>query len=106
MTEAKWKVGDMARYVTRSCVRKLILEVGEPEVRGRMYCCLSTTGEVSYTAERDLLTLEEWLAWWERFRDETVPREWRACAEAAGADFVPPAWWGDAVRRAMEPFTQ
>jgi len=77
-----------------------ILSVHEKIDGARWYMCLSSSGSVCCNSEQNLLTLEEWLAFWERMRDEIVPREWRACAEAAKAEFVPPAWWNEALTRA------
>ena len=86
----------------------LILEVCADKNNwgAQQYCCMSSSGTVCYHSDQDLLTLEEWLNWWERFRDETIPKEWRECAENARLDFVPPAWWPEAVERATEPYRQ
>lgn len=102
----QWKVGDMARYVSLACHRRLILHVcATPDLHGRQtYCCLSSTGYVCYESESDLLTLNEWLAWFGKFQDELTGKEFREYAESARSEFVPPDWWGDAVERAMEPF--
>jgi len=100
--EPKWKVGDIARYPNRSCPRMYILEAtcnAESDFRW-WYLCLSSSGSVCCNSEQNLLTLDEWLAFWERMRDDITPREWRERAEAAKAEFVPPAWWNEAVTRA------
>jgi len=98
----------MARYLNRSCPRMLVLEVcaGKNRWGDQTYCCLSGTGTVCYHDDAGMLTLPEWLAWWERFQDEVTGKEYRECIQAAHKEFLPPPWWEDAVRNAMEPFTQ
>jgi len=95
----KWKPGEVARYPNRTCPRYQIISTYCDDA----YCVLSQNGDVSYKDDADLLTLTEWLAWWERFQDETIPKDWRECAENARRDFVPPPWWAAAVRRATAP---
>lgn len=106
----KWKVGDMARYVTRDCTRVLILEAIPDNSMHRdglwRYCGLNSGGTVNYYAEYGLKTLDEWLEWWERFQDETTGMEYRERQEAARLDFVPPVWWPEAVERATAPYRQ
>jgi hypothetical protein len=86
----------------------LVLEVCEEKDRWgeQRYCCMSGDGVVCYHGDGDMLTLPEWLAWWERFKDEVTGKEHRECIEAACRDFVPPPWWDEAVERAMEPYRQ
>jgi hypothetical protein len=60
---------------------------------------------VSGYGDHELMTLAEWIEWWERFRDETTGREWRERADNARREFEPPAWWAEAVENAMEPLT-
>lgn len=50
------------------------------------------------------MTLPEWLEWWENFRDEITPKEWRETAENAKREFVPPPDWEEAVERAKQPY--
>ena len=106
MKRTKWKVGDVARYVTRTCSRYLILEVCADKNNWgeQQYCCLSDSGTVCYHNDQDLLTLPEWMRWWERFQDETTGKEYRERQEAARLEFVPPPWWAEAVERATEPY--
>ena len=106
--KTKWKVGDVARYVTRTCARYLILEVRADKNKWgeQQYCCLGDSGTVCYHSDHDLLTLPEWLLWWERFQDETTGKEYRERQEAARLEFAPPPWWAEAVDRATEPYRQ
>jgi hypothetical protein len=100
-SEKRWKVGDMPRYCSLCCARALILDTSRES-----YCVMFSHGVVSYVKEYDLYTLEGWLKWLEKFRDELTPKEFREYEASAKAEFVPPKWWDDAVKTAMEPFSQ
>lgn len=99
-TEHKFQVGDMAYLDNRRGTRALILS--EPK-NGR-YPVLLDFGSVGNYSENALMKLPEWLEWWDIFRDEIIPKEWRETAENAKREFVPPPDWDEAVRRAKEPY--
>ena len=102
----KWQPGQIARFVNRACPRRLILEVCEKRGYEQTYCTLGDSGTVGYDTEQNLLTLDEWLKWWERFRDEVTGKEHRECADNARKEFVPPDWWDKAVAEAQKPYEQ
>jgi hypothetical protein len=96
----KFKPGEMVYLDNRRATRVRIIAMPEPgSVR---YTCLLEFGSVGWYSDNALMTLAEWLTWWERFRDEIIPKEWRECAENARREFVPPPGWDEAVKRATE----
>jgi hypothetical protein len=98
----KFKVGDMAYLDNRRSTRALILST--PTGVHRRYPVLLESGNVGYYIEQTLMTLPEWLKWWDGFQDELIPKEWQECAENAKRQFVPPPGWDEAVNRAMKPY--
>lgn len=102
--KTKFKVGDLVKMDNRNATWMQIIAL--PDDVHKKYTTMSEHGYISYYSESALMTREEWLVWWERFRDEIIPREWRECAENARRDFVPDPKWDEWVRRASEPLAK
>ena len=81
--------------------RRLILEASEKYAS----CCYTTISEsdgVGYHSRHSLMTLEEWLVWIERFREDLPGREIREAKEAATGSFVEPDSWAGFRKRYTE----
>jgi len=72
--------------------RRLILEVNTKHPNFCYTTCSEFNGICSHS-DYSLRTLEEWLAWIERFSDELTGRDLRECKEAARAAFIEPREW-------------
>ena len=82
--------------------RRLIAGVNPQYQPHHCYDCISENlGNGSYGIH-DLKTLDEWLIWIERFRDEKTGKEMREAIEAAKAPFVEPPEWADFRKRYAE----
>ena len=74
------------------CPRRLILEA-DPKYECAAYAVCSESDGVGYHSRQSLMTLDEWLAWIERFREDLPGREIREAIEAATGPFVEPDSW-------------
>lgn len=81
--------------------RRLILEVNQ-KYPNFCYTTLSENGGVGSHSDHSLSTLDEWLAWIEKFRDELTGKEIREAIEAAKAPLVEPKEWGEFRSRYAE----
>jgi hypothetical protein len=78
--------------------RRLILEASETHTCCSYTTCSESDG-VGYCSENSLQTLEEWLTWIERFREDLTGREIREAIEAATGPFVEPDSWAGFRKR-------
>lgn len=78
--------------------RRLILEV-KPEYPNFCYSTVSESDGVGSHSDYSLMTLDEWLKWIERFREDLTGRQIREAIEAAKAPFVEPQSWADFRQR-------
>jgi hypothetical protein len=95
----RWKVMDVAFGDNIRRPRRLILEVN-PEYEHHCYTTVSESDGIG--SHPDLRTLDEWLVWVEKFRDELTGREIREAIEAAQSPFVEPQSWTDFRKRYVE----
>lgn len=83
------------------CPRRLILEVNT-KYPNQCYTTCSERDGVGNHSDYSLRTLEEWLEWVEKFRDEQTGKEMREVIEAAKTPFVEPKSWTDFRARYAE----
>ncbi len=98
----RWKMMDVAFGDNILKPRRLIVEV-KPEYYPQLcYTGISETGGEGSHGENSLKTLDEWLEWVERFRDEKTGREMREAIEAAKSPFIEPQVWMEFRKRYAE----
>lgn len=78
--------------------RCLIMEVNR-DYPDFCYTTFGETGGIGTYSDHSLRTLEEWLTWVNRFRDDLTGREIREVIEAAKAPFTEPDFWAEARER-------
>lgn len=97
----RWKPMDVAFGDNIRKPRRLVLEVNT-KYPNFCYTTCSESDGIGNHSDYSLRTLEEWLAWIDRFADELTGRELRECKEAAKAPFTEPQSWVDFRRRYAE----
>jgi hypothetical protein len=97
----RWKPMDVAYGDNIRRPRRLVLECN-PKYPSHCYTTVSETDGVGSHSDYSLMTLEEWLNWIEKFRDDLTGREIREAIEAARAEFVEPKSWGEFRNRFAE----
>jgi hypothetical protein len=88
----RWKQMDVAFGDTLRNPRRLILEVNT-KYPDHCYTTCSESDGIGSHSDHSLRTLEEWLAWIDRFSDELTGRELREAKEAARAPLIEPKSW-------------
>lgn len=97
----KWKMMDVAYGDNIRKPRRLIVEVN-PKYPSHCYTTCSELDGIGSHSDYSLRTLDEWLAWIEKFRDELTGKEIREAIEAAKTPFVEPQSWSDFRKRYTE----
>jgi hypothetical protein len=95
----RWKPMDVAFADNTRNPQRLMLEVNK---QYHCYTTISQSDGVGSHSEYSLLTLDEWLIWLERFREDLTGRELRECREAATAPFTEPQSWAEMRKRHAE----
>jgi len=97
----RWKPMDVAFGANLRNPRRMILEVNK-KYPNHCYVTISESDGVRSHSDYSLHTLDEWLIWLERFRDDLTGRELRECREAATAPFTEPQSWTEMRKRYAE----